>query len=96
MRNRWHDTTFLAKPMPYLTPPQRQRLHLAGAWIAQWVAPFEDAGATVERRMPESATAPAYLDHSAPDFILRLLSSHNFSICLGTLDDGQEIIYAQR
>jgi sirohydrochlorin cobaltochelatase len=35
----------------------------------QWTASFEHVRAAVERRLPECATALAYLEHSVPDFV---------------------------
>ncbi len=40
-----------------------------GSRDPQWTAPFEKVRATVQRRLPDSATAIAYLEHSAPDFM---------------------------
>ena len=40
-----------------------------GSRDAQWVTPFEQIRAAVERRRPECAVALAYLEHSTPDFI---------------------------
>lgn len=40
-----------------------------GSRDPQWVGPFEKVRAAVERRLPEFATALAYLEHSAPDFM---------------------------
>ena len=39
-----------------------------GSRDPQWTAPFEQVRAAVERRLPECATALAYLEHSKPDF----------------------------
>lgn len=40
-----------------------------GSRDPQWVGPFETVRVTVERRLPEFATALAYLEHSAPNFM---------------------------
>jgi sirohydrochlorin cobaltochelatase len=40
-----------------------------GSRDPQWVAPFEQIRAAVERRRPEWAVALAYLEHSVPDFL---------------------------
>ena len=40
-----------------------------GSRDPQWVAPFEQIRAGVERRRPECAVALAYLEHSTPDFL---------------------------
>ena len=40
-----------------------------GSRDAQWVEPFEQIRAAVERRRPECSVALAYLEHSTPDFI---------------------------
>ncbi len=40
-----------------------------GSRDPQWVAPFEQIRAAVERRRPECAVALAYLEHSVPDFL---------------------------
>ena len=39
-----------------------------GSRDPQWTASFEQVRAAVERRLPECATALAYLEHSVPDF----------------------------
>lgn len=39
-----------------------------GSRDPQWTAPFEQVRAAVEHRLPECATALAYLEHSTPDF----------------------------
>lgn len=39
-----------------------------GSRDPQWTAPFEQVRAAVERRLPECATALAYLEQSVPDF----------------------------
>lgn len=40
-----------------------------GSRDPQWVAPFEQIRAAVERRRPECAVVLAYLEHSTPDFV---------------------------
>ena len=40
-----------------------------GSRDPQWTASFEQVRAAVERRLPECATALAYLEHSVPDFV---------------------------
>ena len=40
-----------------------------GSRDAQWITPFEQIRAAVERRRPECAVALAYLEHSTPDFM---------------------------
>lgn len=40
-----------------------------GSRDPQWVESFEKMRAAVQRRLPESATVLAYLEHSAPDFM---------------------------
>ncbi len=40
-----------------------------GSRDPQWIAPFEQIRAAVERRLPECAVALAYLEHSTPDFV---------------------------
>jgi sirohydrochlorin cobaltochelatase len=39
-----------------------------GSRDPQWTAPFEQVRIAVERRLPECATALAFLEHSEPDF----------------------------
>ena len=39
-----------------------------GSRDPQWTVSFERVRAAVEHRLPECATALAYLEHSAPDF----------------------------
>lgn len=39
-----------------------------GSRDPQWTTPFEEVRSTVERRLPNCATALAYLEHSVPDF----------------------------
>jgi len=39
-----------------------------GSRDPQWTASFEQVRAAVERRLPECASALAYLEHSVPDF----------------------------
>lgn len=39
-----------------------------GSRDPQWITPFEQMRAAVERRLPGCATALAYLEHSVPDF----------------------------
>lgn len=40
-----------------------------GSRDPQWTASFEQVRAALERRLPECATALAYLEHSAPNFV---------------------------
>ena len=40
-----------------------------GSRDPQWILPFEQIRAEVERRVPECLTAIAYLEHSTPDLM---------------------------
>lgn len=40
-----------------------------GSRDPQWVSPFEQLCAAVERRKPDCAVALAYLEHAMPDFV---------------------------